>query len=60
MKATVCTEQVAPCVLGSTEAVSPSPKDDDVQEADKHDLRRDVEVADEVADEVAAAGGAAT
>ena len=55
MKATVCTEQVAPCVLGSTEAVSPSPKDDDVQEADKHDLRRDVEVADEVA----TAGGAA-
>jgi hypothetical protein len=42
-------------VLGSTEAVSPTPKDDDVQETDRHDLRCDVEVADEVAAAVGAA-----
>jgi hypothetical protein len=49
MKATVCTKYGPPGVLGSTEAVSPTPKDDDVQETDRHDLRCDVEVADEVA-----------
>jgi hypothetical protein len=45
-----------PGVLQLTEVERPIPKDDDVQQTDRHDLRYDVVVADEVA---ATIGGAA-